>query len=152
MAPTMPSKPQSCWKPLAISDTFSPQGHWISLRRLTLIAYTTCQSIRDTVLLPTANISLQMRKIEPWFNLNNMQARRTTTGTANRYLVSFLRIVGVSKEANLNTARLVNLNISIQRRSSYSCNRNLENQVVDRGSIQNPRSSSRRKALLQMRK
>jgi len=125
MAPTTPGRPYNCWKPTAPCETSSHQSYWISFHKPTLIACTTSRSIIDIVLCPTANISLQINKLAPWLNLKSTHAKRIGTGTNRRYLVS-LCMLGASMGTNLKTDRFVNLNISIQRRSSYSCNKNRE--------------------------
>ena len=107
------------------------------------MAWTTCRRMDETVLFPIANISLQMNNEAPWVNLKRQQAIRITTGMANLYLVFFFTTCGFKISASAKTAALFILNIWIHLLSSYSLSKNRENQVVDLGFTQYPRSSSK---------
>lgn len=61
---------------------------------------TTSRSTVDTVLLPIANISLQIVKFAPCVSLNNVHATRMSTGMATWYFVFCFWTCGFKRSAN----------------------------------------------------
>lgn len=106
-----------------------------------LIARILLCRILDIVLMPIANNFEQIVKLAPCASLKRVHETQKTTGIAKCYCIFCLTMCGENISASLNTAAFVRRKCYTQRSSLYWSMTKHVNQAIERGLIQNPKSS-----------